>query len=101
MGVRVTSAATKATPKKAAKKAVTRTYATPASIHAYVAAVEIDTRRADAVTLLKVYDKVTGWKPRMWGATIIGCGAYTYTYDSGNSGNAPVVGFSPRGAIDL
>jgi hypothetical protein len=98
MGGKVTSTAKNSTPKKAAKKAATKTHATPASVAAYVAAVENDTRRADAETLLKVYEKVTGWKPKMWGPTIIGYGSYTYTYDSGHSGAAPVVGFSPRGA---
>jgi len=98
MGGKVAPAAKKATPKKAAKKSATKTHATPASVPAYVAAVENDTRRSDAEVLLKVYGKVTGWKPRMWGPTIIGYGSYAYTYDSGHSGDAPVVGFSPRGA---
>jgi hypothetical protein len=34
----------------------------------------------------------------MWGPTIIGCGVYHYTYDTGHSGTSPVVGFSPRKA---
>lgn len=97
----MTSTAKKATPKKAAKKAATKTHATPASVPAYVAAVESDTRRADAETRLKVYQKVTSWKPKMWGPTIIGYGSYTYTYDSGHSGDAPVVSFSPCGAALL
>lgn len=32
----------------------------------------------------------------MWGPTIVGCGAYHYTYDTGHSGSICVVGFSPR-----
>ena len=84
--------------KKAAKKPATKTHATSASVPAFVAAVENETRRADAETLLKVYDRATGWKPKMWGPTIVGYGSYAYTYDSGHSGDAPVVGFSPRGA---
>lgn len=32
------------------------------------------------------------------GPTIVGFGKYTYTYDSGHSGDAPVLGFSPRSA---
>jgi len=98
MGGKATSATNKATPKKAAKKPATKTHATAASVPAFIAAVENETRRADAETLLKVYAKATGWKPKMWGPTIIGYGSYTYTYGSGHSGEAPVVGFSPRGA---
>lgn len=88
----------KSPPKKKVAKAATKTHATSASVPAFIAAVENETRRADAETLLKVYAKATGWKPKLWGPTIIGYGAYTYTYDSGHSGDAPVVGFSPRGA---
>ena len=34
----------------------------------------------------------------MWGASIIGFGAYHYRYESGREGDAPLVGFSPRKA---
>lgn len=34
----------------------------------------------------------------MWGTSIIGFGAYHYTYKSGHEGDAPLVGFSPRKA---
>src|SRR5688572_1552841 len=32
----------------------------------------------------------------MWGPTIIGCGVYHYTYESGRTGTSPALGFSPR-----
>jgi hypothetical protein len=62
----------------------------------FIAAVKNDTRRQDAKTLLKLFERATGWKARMWGPTIVGCGVYHYTYDSGRSGTSCVVGFSPR-----
>lgn len=34
----------------------------------------------------------------MWGPTIVGFGAYHYTYDTRHSGSICVVGFSPRKA---
>lgn len=40
--------------------------------------------------------KATGAKPKMWGPSIVGFGSYHYTYESGRSGDAPIVGFSPR-----
>jgi Domain of unknown function (DU1801) len=64
----------------------------------FVAAVPNETRRKDAEVLLKLFEKVTGWKPKMYGPTIVGYGEYEYTYDSGHSGKACVVGFSPRGS---
>jgi hypothetical protein len=33
----------------------------------------------------------------MWGPSIVGYGSYTYTYESGRSGDACLVGFAVRG----
>lgn len=41
-------------------------------------------------------EQITGEKPKMWGPSIIGFGAYHYKYESGHEGSAPIVGFSPR-----
>lgn len=78
--------------------AETKTKITTASVKDFIAAVENDTRRADAQTLLKLFEKVSGVKGKMYGPTIVGFGKYTYTYDTGHSGDAPVLGFSPRAA---
>ena len=75
-----------------------KTKPTKISVKDFIAAIENDTRREDAKTLLKLFEKATGWKAQMWGPTIVGCGAYDYTYDSGHSGSICVVGFSPRKA---
>lgn len=76
--------------------AKTKTKVTKVSVSAFVAAIDNETRRQDAKTLLKVFGKATGWKAQMWGPTIVGFGAYHYTYDSGHSGSICAVGFSPR-----
>lgn len=78
--------------------AETKTKATKVSVKDFIAAVENDTRREDAKALVKVFEKATGWKAQMWGPTIVGFGAYHYTYDTGHSGTICVVGFSPRKA---
>lgn len=78
--------------------AETKTKPTKVSVKDFIAAVDNDTRRADAQILLKLFAKVSGWKPKMWGPTIIGFGAYHYTYDTGHSGSSPALGFSPRKA---
>jgi hypothetical protein len=75
-----------------------KTKVTKVSVAKFIADVENDTRRADAKALLKLVKSVTGWKARMWGPTIVGCGVYHYTYDTGHSGTSPVIGFSPRKA---
>lgn len=68
------------------------------SVVDFIEQVENPGRRADAYTLLEFYTKTTGLKARMWGASIIGFGAYHYKYPSGHEGDAMLVGFSPRKA---
>lgn len=75
-----------------------KTRPTGEDVKAFIASVEHDGRRADALTLLPMFEDVTGWSARMWGPSIIGFGRYDYRYDSGHSGTAPVTGFSPRKA---
>jgi hypothetical protein len=76
--------------------AETKTKATKVSVKDFIAKVPNETRRADAQALLKLFEKVSGWKAQMWGPTIVGFGRYSYTYDSGHSGDICVLGFSPR-----
>ena len=78
--------------------AETKTKPTKVPVADFIAAVENDTRRTDAKTLVKLFKDVTGWKPVMYGPTIIGFGLYHYTYETGHSGAACVVGFNPRKA---
>ena len=66
-----------------------------------IAGLENAARRAEAETLVKIFDKATGWKAQMWGPSIIGYGRYSYTYESGRQGDSCVVGFSPRKARHL
>lgn len=77
-------------------KTKNKTAQTKVSVGSFIDAVENDTRRADAKILLKLLKDVTGWKPKMWGPTIVGFGAYHYTYESGHSGSICAIGFSPR-----
>ncbi len=62
----------------------------------FIASVENDQRRKDAKTLLKLFNRVTGMKPKMWGSSIIGYGRYEYKYESGREGEFMMTGFSPR-----
>ncbi len=78
--------------------AETKTKPTKVSVRDFIDGVENDTRREDAKTLLKLFERVTGWKGQMWGPTIVGFGAYHYTYDTGHCGSICAAGFSPRKA---
>ena len=75
-----------------------KTKQTQVKVKDFIAAVDNDTRREDAKALLKLLEKVTGWKAKMWGPTIVGFGAYHYTYETGHTGSMCAVGFSPRKA---
>jgi hypothetical protein len=75
-----------------------KTKATEASVKDFLAKVPDETRRKDAQTLLKLMEKATGWKAKMWGPSIIGFGAYEYEGSNGKSQKFLVTGFSPRKA---
>ena len=47
--------------------------------------------------LLKIFEEVTGEKPKMWGDSIVGFGKYHYKSErSSQEGDWPITGFSPR-----
>ena len=77
--------------------AKTKTKITKVSPADFVAKVPNETRRKDAETLLKLFGKVTGWKPKMWGPSIVGYGSCRYTYESGRTGEMFLAGFAIRG----
>ena len=64
----------------------------------FIATVEHPVRRKDAEVLLELFERITGWEPRMWGPAIIGFGEYHYKYDRGREGDFMRTGFSPRKA---
>lgn len=72
-----------------------KTKPTTQSVPAFIDALTDETRRADARALVKLMQKATGEKAKMWGPSIIGFGTYHYTYESGREGDMPLVGFSP------
>lgn len=55
-------------------------------------------RAADARVLDAMYRDITGFRPRMWGPSIVGYGQYHYVYKSGREGVSLASGFSPRKA---
>lgn len=75
-----------------------KTKPTDAGVAAFVDAIENAKRKADAFTLLDVYNDIIGMQPVMWGPSIIGYGSYHYKYDSGREGDMCRAGFSPRKA---
>ena len=74
-----------------------KTKVTDASVEDFINGVENETRRRDGFELLKMFKRVTGLEPKMWGPSIVGFGAYHYKSErSSQEGDWPLVGFSPR-----
>ncbi|HEX8641815.1 MAG TPA: DUF1801 domain-containing protein [Allosphingosinicella sp.] len=76
--------------------AESKTKPTGASVDAFLEAVPDPERRADAVKLREMMERLSRERPYMYGPTIVGFGSYRYQYESGREGEAPRIGFSPR-----
>ncbi|QQG51072.1 MAG: DUF1801 domain-containing protein [Candidatus Saccharibacteria bacterium] len=68
-----------------------------ASVKDFINTVTDETKRLDSFALLELFTKLTGEKPKMWGASIIGFGQYHYKSErSSQEGDWPLTAFSPR-----
>lgn len=77
--------------------AETKTRPTDAGVDAYLASKANPEQLADCQAIMAMCKRVTGQPPKMWGASIVGYGSYTYRYESGRTGDACLVGFAVRG----
>ena len=75
-----------------------KTQRTKASVSAFLSAIPDPIRRKEARTLAALIRKATGTPPAMWGTSIVGFGALTYTGRGGRTVDWFPVGFSPRKA---
>jgi len=75
-----------------------KTKRTTSSVADFLEAVEHPQRKADAQVLLQLMQRATREEPKMWGPSIVGFGSYHYRYASGQEGEWPLTGFSPRKA---
>jgi len=74
-----------------------KTRPTDASIEDYILSKASEQQRTDCHELMALLKKVTKQSPKMWGPSIVGFGSYSYTYESGRTGEAPLTGFAIRG----
>lgn len=73
-----------------------KTRETAISPYDFLKGINDQEKKKDALILLNMMEKITGKKPIMWGASIIGFGKVHFEYASGNSGDICICGFSPR-----
>ena len=64
----------------------------------YIAGLEPERRRDEAMEILKLYERVTGKKAVMWGPTGIAFGFYSTVYESGRKVDMGLASFAPRKA---
>jgi hypothetical protein len=83
-------------------KAQNKTTETENSVDDFLTSIADETKREDSARLVKIFEKVTGEKPKMWGPTIIGFGNRLMKYESGRELDWLITGFSPRkGSLTL
>lgn len=63
----------------------------------FINSIDNDQKKKDGLELLKIFTKITGEQPKMWGSSIIGFGQYHYKSErSSQEGDWMLTGFSPR-----
>jgi hypothetical protein len=77
-------------------KAELKTKETESSVTDFLNTVEDEQKRKDSFTIMKMMQKASGEKPKMWGPGIIGYGNVHLKYDSGRELDWFKMGFSPR-----
>lgn len=82
-----------------AKLAEIKTKQTEASVQGLIDSIEDDQKRKDSMTILKMMEKATKEKPKMWGSSMIGFGLKRYKSPAtGREVDWFKIGFSPRKA---
>ena len=79
-------------------KAELKTKKNEASVEDFLNAIKDDAVRTDSIAIVKMMQKATGDKPKMWGSSIIGFGNVKLKYESGRELDWMKIGFSPRKA---
>ncbi len=73
-----------------------KTKQTGQSVEDFLNAIADEETRQDCLAIVKLMQKATKAKPKMWGPSIVGFGDYHYKYESGRENDWFLTGFSPR-----
>ncbi|HCR71172.1 MAG TPA: DUF1801 domain-containing protein [Anaerolineae bacterium] len=79
-----------------AKKVELKTKKNDASVKDFLNFIVDEQKRKDSFEIVKMMEKASKQKPKMWGPSIVGFGEYHYKYASGHEGDMPIIAFSPR-----
>lgn len=79
------------------KLAQIKTKETSADVKEFISSLKDEQQRKDSLTVLKMMQKVSGEKPKLWGSALIGFGKLIYTSPAtGRQVEWFRIGFSPR-----
>ena len=79
------------------KIAIIKTKQTESSVEDFIAKITDEQKRKDTLVLVKMMQKASGEKPKMWGASMIGFGIKRYKSPAtGREVDWFKIGFSPR-----
>jgi len=73
-----------------------KTKQTDQSVQKFLNDIPDPVKRKDSKTVAAMMSEISGYKPKMWGPSIVGFGSYHYKYASGQEGDWPLICFSPR-----
>ena len=73
-----------------------KTRPTGQDVNQFIGDIDDSQRRDDSIVVMKLMEKITGEKPQMWGAAIIGFGSEHLKYATGRELDWPKLSFSPR-----
>jgi Domain of unknown function (DU1801). len=73
-----------------------KTKETTASVDAFLDGLADEQQQNDSRAIVKMMQRATGEKPKMWGPAIIGFGSTVLKYPSGRELDWMKIGFSPR-----
>ena len=69
---------------------------TDRSVKDYIASLNDAQTVKDSQALIKMMQRISGHKPKLWNVGTIGFDTYHYKYDSGREGDGLIIGFYPR-----
>jgi hypothetical protein len=73
-----------------------KTKKTEQSVSKFINDIPDPVKRKDCKTVAAMMGEISGYKPKMWGPSIVGFGSYIHKYPSGKEGEWPLICFSPR-----
>ena len=73
-----------------------KTKQTTESVSKFINDISDPAKRKDCKTVAALMTEISGYKPKMWGPSIVGFGTYREKYAGGRENDWPLIAFSPR-----